>query len=339
MTTAERELLLDLSQPDEAVIELLAAGIGDLLLLGAGGKIGHPLALMARRALKVFGSKRRVIAVSRYSSPGVRDQLEKDGIVTIQCDLSDPEAVAELPDAHDVIFMSGQKFGTSGGGQPTTWVANVYVPAVVARRFRDSRLVTYSSGNVYPFADAASVGPAEDAPLGPVGEYAQSVVGRERIFEYFSRSYGTRVTTLRLNYANEPRYGVLVDIATRVMAGQPVDLAQGYVNVVWASDANRVTLRGLEIASSPPKILNLAGPKVAVRELAERFAASCGVEAKFRGVESDSCLISDGTVCWTTLGPPRTSLEEMVRRVAEWLKAGHSTWNKPTHFEVCDGKF
>jgi nucleoside-diphosphate-sugar epimerase len=334
MQPTQQDLLGDISKPDDGVVETLSNLQGDLLLLGAGGKIGHGLALMAKRAMK-----NRVIAVSRFGDPATRKLFDDDGIETIQCDLTDTAAVQNLPDASDVIYLVGQKFGTSEGNESMTWVMNAYVPGIVAQRWQDSRIALYSSGNVYAFTSVDSDGPAEDGLLGPIGEYAQSVVGRERVFEYYARQNGTKMTTLRLNYATEPRYGVLVDIATQVLAGETVDVTQGYANVVWAGDVNRVTLRSLDIAASPPTILNLAGPKIAVRDVVHQFADLFGVEPKVAGTESDKSLLSNGDFCWKTFGPPHVDVDEMIQRIAAWLKADMATWRKPTHFEVRDGKF
>ncbi len=328
-----------LSEPDSAVIESVGSTSGDILLLGAGGKIGHCLALMARRAFDVAKRNSDVIAVSRFSAPGVREQFENDRIRTIKCDLTEPDAVAALPDAPQVVFMVGQKFGTAAGSAADTWLLNCFVPGLVAERYANSRIVVYSSGNVYPFTAADGDAPAEDHALGPVGEYAQSVLGRERVFESFSRRFHTLMTIVRLNYANEPRYGVLVDVAHDVLNKRPVELGMGHANIVWATDANRITLRSFDIATSPPKLLNLAGPKVRVRDAARRFGEEFGVEPIFQGREADTALLSNGAHCWNTFGPPSVGVEQMVHRVADWLKAGHATWDKPTHFEVRDGKF
>ena len=197
----------------------------------------------------------------------------------------------------------------------------------------------YSSGNVYPFWPADSEGPRENDPVGPVGEYAQSVLGRERVFEHFSRLQKTPMVVLRLNYANEPRYGVLVDIATRVLSGEPVDLTTGTVNVLWQGDSNRWTLSALDLVQSPPAILNLSGPKVRVREVADRFGRALGVAPRFTGEEAPTALLNDGSRAREIFGPPRAGVEEMIRRIADWLRAGGDTWKKPTRFEVRDGRF
>ncbi|MCX5661892.1 MAG: NAD(P)-dependent oxidoreductase [Planctomycetota bacterium] len=339
MSDDEKEILLDISEPDEAVIRTLWTMPGDLLMLGAGGKIGHGLALMAKRAFEAGGKKNRVLAVSRFTSPESRAALEADGITTISCDLSDVDAVQRLPDASDIVYLAGQKFGTSSA-MSLTWMLNTVVPGVVARRWPQSRIAVYSSGNVYPFTAVDSGGPDESVAPEPIGEYAQSVLGRERIFEHYSRTLGTKVCTIRLNYANEPRYGVLVDLAAKIQAGQAIDLAQGYVNIVWQGDCNRITLRSFEIAESPPRVLNLAGPEtLAVRDLATRLGEALGVKPIFEGRPAKTALLSNSTFCWSNFGPPRTSVDTMIERVAAHLKAGGRTMGKPTHFEARDGKF
>lgn len=339
MSADIEQLMSDLSDPDEGVTRTLSRLEGDLMLLGAGGKIGHGLALMARRALDAAGSGRRVIAVSRFSDVQTRAAMQRDGIETVTCDLSDADAVANLPEASDLVYMAGQKFGTTGAAG-ATWMLNTYMPALAAQRWPNSRFAVYSSGNVYPFTLPQSGGPAEDHELAPIGEYAQSVLGRERMFEYFSTANTTKVALVRLNYAVEPRYGVLVDLAKNMLAGKPIDLSMGYVNIVWQGDCNRVTLRCLDMAASPPVVLNLAGPGVLrVRELAEQLGREMAVEPRFTGTEGETALLSNGSRCWQAFGPPRVDVEQMVRRVADWLKCAGSTLDKPTHFEVRNGKF
>lgn len=339
MNRAELQLLAELSEPGPELIESLAAMEGDLMLLGAGGKIGHGIALMAKRAFSEAGKSNRVIAVSRFSDASVKQQIEADEIETITCDLTDVDAVRALPDAANVLYMVGHKFGT-GDNPGTTWVLNTFAPAVVAQRFAGSRIVAYSSGNIYPFTPIDSGGPDESTPPDPVGEYGASVLGRERIFEYYSRTNSTPVAIVRLNYANEPRYGVLVDIATKVQAGEPVDVTMGYVNVVWTTDANRATLRCFELCDSPPAVLNLAGPDtLSVRDLAQRFGEALGVEPVIKGQEAETALLSNGAACWERFGEPEADVDYMIERIAGWLMEGNPTWNRPTHFEVRSGKF
>lgn len=332
------KLFQSLSEPDENVVRVIGGLKGDLLVLGAGGKIGHGLALMSRRAMSSAGRRCRVIAVSRFNDPAVRKTFEDDGIDTIACDLTDEEAVKCLPDASAIFYLAGQKFG-SAANRALTWILNCYVPAVVAQRWPDSRIAYYSSGNVYPFTTPDSGGPTEDYPPGPIGEYAQSVLGRERVFEHFSRVQGTKMTCIRLNYACEPRYGVLVDLAERILAGRAIDLSQSYVNLVWQSDCNRVTIKCLELANSPPTIMNLAGPQCSVRKLAERLGLALGKRPTFVGQPAPTSLLSNGGRCWETFGPPSVTVDQMIRRVADWLVAGGKTFGKPTHFEVRNGEF
>jgi nucleoside-diphosphate-sugar epimerase len=339
MQDRERQILRDISAPDENVVRTLRSMRGDLLLLGAGGKIGHGLALMAKRGFEAAGNRNRVLAVSRFTSADSRSALEDDGITTIACDLSDVDAVEKLPDASDIVYLAGQKFGTSQN-MSLTWMLNTVVPGVVARRWPGSRIAVYSSGNVYPFTPVASGGPDESVDPSPIGEYAQSVLGRERIFEHYSRTLGTKVTIIRLNYANEPRYGVLVDLAARILANEPIDLSQGHVNVLWQGDCNRITLRSFEIAGTPPTVLNLAGPEiVAVRDLANRLGAALGVEPVFAGRPADTALLSDASYCWSFFGPPQVGVQQMIDSVAAHLRGGGKTMGKPTHFEARDGKF
>ncbi|MEX2214297.1 MAG: NAD(P)-dependent oxidoreductase [Phycisphaeraceae bacterium] len=339
MNRAELQLLAELSDPDEDVIRTLSAMQGDLIFLGAGGKIGQGLALMARRAFIETGASNRVIAVSRFSDPQARANLEEDHIHTMACDLTDAGMVRDLPDASHVVYMTGVKFGTQDNpGQ--TWVTNTCIPAIVAQRYCDSSIVAFSSGNVYPYFPVDSQGPDETVPLSPVGEYGWSVVGRERVLDYYSRLHGTPMTILRLNYANEPRYGVMVDIAVKVMRSEPIDVTMGYVNVLWQTDSNRVTLKAFDVCDSPPAVLNLAGPEaVSVRELAGRFGERLGVEPIFTGSEATTALLSNASACWAKWGPPEAELDHMIGRISEWLMAGYPTWNRPTHYEQRSGSF
>ncbi len=328
----------ELSEPSPDTVAAMAGLRGDLIVLGAGGKMGPSLARLAARSLAAAGRPHRVIAVSRFGSPGVREALELDGVVTVGCDLFDRAAVSQLPHSPNVIFMAGQKFGTAAR-PAVTWAANTYLPALVAERYRDARIVVFSTGNVYPLWPVDSEGPSESDPVAPVGEYAQSALGRERLFEYFSDRFGTAVAILRLNYANEPRYGVLRDLAERVRAGRPVSLAMGFVNLIWQRDANAVALRALAQAASPPLVLNLTGSKVSVREIATRFGDRFGVAPRFEGVESDTALLSNAARCQALFGPPPTTLEAMIDRVASWMEAGGPALGKPTHFDEREGRF
>jgi nucleoside-diphosphate-sugar epimerase len=335
----EAELEERLSRPSAADVEFMRELEGDLLILGVAGKMGPSLARRARRAADEAGVRKRIVGVARFSNPRVREELEAAGVETICADLLDEEQLQALPELPNVIYMAARKFGTTGN-EYLTWALNTYLPGRVAERFRRSRIVAFSSGNVYPLVPIAHGGPTEATPPDPVGEYAQSVLGRERMFEYFSARYGTPVTLLRLNYAIDLRYGVLVDIALKVYQRQPVNLAMGQVNVIWQGDANSVALRAFRLCQSPPAVLNVTGPEtVSVRSLAWKFARRFGVEPIFEGTEAPTALLSDASLCHRLFGYPEVTLEQMIEWVAEWIRAGGVLWNKPTHFEVRDGRF
>jgi len=333
--TNESELEERLSRPTPELIEVLRRHAGDLLILGAGGKMGPTLAVMARRAL---GPAHEVIAVSRFSNPAARERLGAAGVRTIEGDLRDPETVGRLPDAPHIVFMAGQKFGTERAPRDT-WVMNVVVPGYVAYRFPRRRLVVFSTGNVYPLAPAGSPGPSEADPVGPIGEYAQSCLARERIFEDAADRLGTSVAIARLNYAIDLRYGVLLDIGRRVLAGEPVPVAMGYVNVIWQGDANDRALRCLALASRPPTIVNVTGEKIGVRQLAQEFGRRLGRPPRFAGTEAADALLSDASRSLQLFGPPLVDLDTMIEWTSEWLLAGRPTLDKPTRFEARDGQF
>lgn len=328
-----------LSQPTPAVQDALRKLEGDVMLLGVAGKMGPTLARMAKRASDAIGVKRRVIGVARFTSPHEAARLNARGIETIRCDLLDDEAVAQLPDAPNVIFMAGMKFGATGN-ESATWAMNSYLPGVVCRKFRRSRIVAFSTGNVYglvPVGGAASV--EGDAPH-PVGEYAMSCLGRERVFEHFSRALRIPVALVRLNYACELRYGVLVDLALKVWRGEPVDLQMGWFNIVWQGDANAMTLLALAHAVSPPFVVNVAGPELLrVREVCARFGELMARPVKFSGVEAHNALLSDAGRAFQLWGKPSVSADQLIERVADWVINGGPTLGKPTHFESRDGKF
>ncbi len=328
-----------LSEPDDRDIAAVSGYTGDLLILGAAGKMGPTLAKMARCAVTRSGAARRVIAVSRFSDASVRSDLMKCGIETIACDLLEPGALAQLPDTENVIFMAGRKFGTEEDAH-LTWAANTYLPGLVAERYRSSRIVVFSTGNVYPLQPPGSGGATESTPVAPVGEYAQAALGRERMFEYGSAKWGTPVVILRLNYAVELRYGVLVDIAWSVFNRRPVDLRTGQVNVIWQQDANSVCLRSLAHCQCPPLILNVTGPEtLSVRWIAQEFGRRFRVPPIFADEETGCALLSDATKMCTLFGSPRVGPSEMIDWIAHWISKGGALLNKPTHFEVQDGKF
>jgi nucleoside-diphosphate-sugar epimerase len=296
---------------------------------------------MVRRAATLADgdARRRVVGASRFSSERAERALNAAGVETIRCDLQDRRAVAALPDAPNVIYMAGQKFGTRDDPS-RTWMLNVVVPEICAERYSASRIVAFSTGNVYPLVPLASAGARETDATAPVGEYAATCVGRERMFEHAASVHGTRVAIVRLNYANALRYGVLTDLATSLLAGRPIPLAMGRVNVIWQGDANRAALELLPLAVSPPLVVNIAGTaSLLVRELAIALAERLGRVPHFSGVEAADALLSDTTRMRSLIGDPEMPIETMLDWVAAWVRAGRPLLDKPTHFEARDGAF
>jgi nucleoside-diphosphate-sugar epimerase len=336
---SDAELDAVLAEPSEADLACAARLHGDVLMLGAGGKIGPSLARRIHRAIAGAGGARRVIAASRFSSLDSRRRLDADGIRTLTCDLLDVRQIAALPQCENVLFLAGRKFGT-GDRTDLTWVTNTLAAAHAAERFRDSRLVVFSTGNVYPLVPADGPAPTEAEAPAPIGEYAQSCLGRERIVEFFSRRHSTPAVILRLNYAVDLRYGTLVDIARKVFDGQPVDLTMGSFNAIWQGDANSYALRSLELCSTPPAVLNVTGPeRISVREMALWFGAAFERTPRFVNTESPAALLSDSSRCRARLGEPAVTLALLRQWVAHWVKSGGSSLDQPTHFEVVDGRF
>jgi nucleoside-diphosphate-sugar epimerase len=312
---------------------------GDILVLGVGGKMGPTLALMARRAVVQAKSEKRVIGVARFSNPAVREKLDQAGVATLRSDLMAEGALEAVPDAPNVIYMVGHKFGTTGQ-EALTWALNAYLPGLVAQRFRHSRIVVFTSGNVYPLTPVALGGPTESTAPGPVGEYAQSVLGRERIFEYYARQFETPSVLFRLNYAVEMRYGVLLDVARKVWVGEPIDLSMGHVNVLWQGDANAFALRALHLTEVPPRVLNVTGPEtVSVRALARRFGELLDRRPVLQGVEQTEALLSNAGQAFKVLGYPSTALDQVIEWVARWVLDGGPVLDKPTKYGVRDGRF
>jgi nucleoside-diphosphate-sugar epimerase len=328
-----------LSDPPDYVIEAMRRVEGDLLVLGVAGKMGPTLALMAKRASTCAGVNRRVIGVARFSQPSVQHALEAAGVETRHCDLLNEHEIEQLPDASNVVFMAGRKFGSTGL-ESLTWAMNTHVPAVVARRFRNSRIAAFSTGNVYGLSAVGGGGSKETDLPRPLGEYAMSCLGRERMFEYFSSRYHTRVAILRLNYAIEMRYGVIADLARRVAANETIDLTMGYFNAIWQGDANAMALASLMQASSPPLVINIAGPEeLSVRAVSTTLGTLLGRSVTFSGAESSDALLSNGERGWSLFGRPRVAVAHCVEWTADWIARGGGTLDKPTHFESRDGHF
>jgi NAD dependent epimerase/dehydratase family len=334
MINTEEQLEDALSRPTAADIAAARELAGDLLILGVGGKMGPSLARLARRALHAAGSPHRVIAVARFSNPQLRGELDSDGIETIVCDLLDPGALSHLPDAPDVIFMAAKKFGTTGA-EHSTWAMNTFLPGLVAERYRTARIVAFSTGNVYPLVTIASGGATEDTPVAPVGEYAQSALGRERMFAYGSAQWGTQAVLLRLNYAVELRYGVLVDIAWTVYNRCAVDLKMGMVNVLWQRDANSVCLRSFAHCQAPPLVLNVTGPEMlSVRYIAEQVGRRFAIEPIFATEESSTALLSNSARAIPLFGYPTVAPMELLDWIADWIRRGGRLLNKATGFSL-----
>ena len=325
-----------MTEPTPAVVDDLARVPGDILVLGAAGKMGPTLARMAKRA----APGKRVVGVARFTDPAARAALDAAGVETIACDLLDGSAVAALPRLDNVVFMAAMKFGATGN-PALTWAMNVHVPAIVAETFASARIVAFSTGCVYPFVPVAGGGATEETPAGPPsGDYANSCLGRERMFEHFSARLGTPGRLVRLNYAIDMRYGVLHDVAARVRDGAPIDLSMGHVNVIWQGEANAAALRCLAHTTTPTSPINVTGPEtISVRWLAEEFGRRLGRAPVLAGREADAGWVSNAARMVAELGPPRVPLERMIGWTVDWLARGGASLGKPTHYEVRDGRF
>lgn len=330
-----------LTQPSEADIACAGRLHGDCMVLGAGGKMGPTLARRLQLALRAAKRDAEVIAVSRFSSEAAVRELHDAGVKTISCDLLDPDAIQALPRVENVLFLAGRKFGSAGDPE-LTWAMNALVPAQVAQHFKDSRIVAFSTGNVYPFVAPDKGGCVESDAPSPVGEYAQSCLARERIFEYYAKKNSTRCLLFRLNYALDLRYGVLVDIARQVYEGKPVDVSVPAVNVLWQGDANSYAIRAFELCASPARILNVTGPEtIEVSRAAEFFAHRFDRKLKleFPGGAKGVALLSNASACHRALGLPSVTAEELMEAVAVWIESDGASLNKATKFQVTDGRF
>jgi hypothetical protein len=329
----------DLLTRPGVLVDSIATITSPLIILGAGGKMGPTLAVMARRAAIAAGHDLKIVAVSRFGDTLSRQWLEKQGVTTIPSDLLDARALRELPDTANIIYLVGQKFGTTNN-PAATWAMNTVPPARVAERYPRARIVALSTGNVYPLSEAGRGGSLETDPLTPLGEYPNAAVGRERVFEYFSTRNGTPLALIRLFYAVELRYGVLVDIARKVYGGEAIQLDNGYFNCIWQGDANEMILRALALAESPPTVWNLCRPEIfSVREVATRLGELLGRNPQFTGAETKTALLGNSARLCAALGPPPTPLDTMLRWIAHWVNMGGRNLGKPTHFEVRDGNY
>ena len=336
LTEAERETAL--TTPSDALIRQMKGMAGTLMIVGAGGKMGPTLAVLAARAVAASGSKLKIIAVSRFSDPAQKEWLQARNISTISADLLDDGDVKELPDADFVVSLAGKKFGTSVDPSET-WAVNCLASASVCKRFRGSSIVALSTGNVYPVAPLNSGGSNEDDALIATGEYSAAAIGRERVLQYFATHQGVKIAIVRLNYAVDMVYGVLMDIGRKVMEGEPIDLQMGYLNCIWQGDANEAVLRLLPYVQSPANVYNLSGPLLSVKKIALEFGDHLKIAPQFSGVEKNGALLTNSSKLNRLLGEPATPISTVIRWTAQWLKNNGRSLGKPTKFEVSDGKY
>ena len=328
-----------LLQPSHELIEDVTTIKGDILILGVGGKMGPALARLAKRAVDMAGVNKRIIGVSRFSEPGLQEQLSKEGIETVHADLLEDDQLQNLPCTANVLYLAGVKFGTQGN-ESFTWAMNAYLPGRVAQRFKHSNIVAFSTGNVYPLTPVVSGGASENLFPDPVGEYAQSCLGRERLFQYYSSKLDIPMLIYRLNYANDVSYGVLLEIAKAVKEKKPVDLRMGNVNVIWQGDANEIAIRSLKHCAVPPKILNITGPEtLSVRWIAGQFGDMFEQPPVFINEEQPTALLSNAAESFRLFGYPKVTVKQIIELIAEWMNSGGRTLNKETHFQERKGKY
>jgi dTDP-4-dehydrorhamnose reductase len=326
-------------QPSDALVEDMSKITGDIILLGAGGKMGPALATVAKAAVEKAGVNKKIIAISRFREEGVQEQLNNKGIETINADLLNDAELQSLPEAENVLYMAGMKFGTKDNAS-LTWAMNAYLPGRVANKYRNSRIVVFSSGNVYPMTSIYYGGVTESQVPEPTGEYAQSVLGRERMFQYFSSLHNTPLLIYRLNFAVDVTYGVLVEIASAVKERREIDLSMGHFNVIWQGDANEIAIRSLLHCNTPPKLLNVTGPEtISVRWCAQEFGKLFGEEPLFKNEEQVTSYLNNAAESFKLFGYPRVSLKQMMDLLADWMTGGGKKINKPTHFQERKGKY
>ena len=329
-----------LTTPSQALIADVAKMEGDIMILGAGGKMGPDMCILAARAVKAAGMQKKVYAVSRFSDAAAAKRLEDEGVTIIAADLTADGVLEQLPECENIVFMAGRKFGTNGN-EYLTWGMNAGLPTLVARRFRNSKIVTFSSGNLYPKVSTCSGGATEETAPNPVGEYPMSCLARERAFEYAAKTYGTSVCIMRLNYAIDLRYGVLHDIAQTILAGKSVDLsAMPSFNCIWQKDANEAALRLLLHTSPDVSIVNVTGPETAgVKRTAEQLAAGLGKSVTFVGQEAPTAYLNNAGKMFSLFGYPTVCLDTLIQWQCEWLNCGGRSLGKPTHFEEREGNY
>jgi nucleoside-diphosphate-sugar epimerase len=323
-----------MTEPSMALIQEMAALEGDIMVLGVGGKMGPTLARMARRA----APNKRVIGVARFSEAGLRERLHAQGVECIEADLLSRDAIASLPDVRNIVFMAGRKFG-SQGSEWLTWAMNGWVPGLVAERFTKARTVVFSTACVYPFTGVHSGGAREGVAPTPPGEYANSCVARERMFEHFSHQHRTPGRLLRLSYAIDMRYGVLHDVAQKLLAREAIDLSMGHANIIWQGEANEWSLRALAHCDTPTSALNLSGPVISIREAAVGLGKRLGIEPRLAGVEAETAWLVDCEKAFGLFGEPKITLNQMLDWTADWAARGMGSLGKPTHYEARDGKY
>ena len=329
-----------LTTPTDKLVRDIAKIKGDIMVLGAGGKMGPTLCILAKNAIKKAGIDKRVLAVSRFSDPIALELLHSNGVETISADLLNQESLNALPEVNNIIFMAGRKFGTDGGQEYLTWAMNSTLPAFVAYKFRKSNIVVFSSGNIYPIIPLAKAGCTEDDRVEPKGEYPMSVLARERAFEYASQNYGTKVFNYRLNFSVDLRYGVLYDCAKKIMDGEPISLATPCFNFIWQGTANEIAIRGLLYAESPMRTVNVTGPEtVSIRKTCIQLGKFLGKEPIFEGEEGNSAYLNDSSLAMEMFGYPDVCARTLIKWQAEYMLDGARTLDKPTHFEERKGSY